>query len=112
MTMPHCDTLPTPVFEAPWHAQAFALAVHLNESGLFTWPEWVTQFSAALQEAGLARELNGGDDYFEIWLATIEAMMTAEGHVTATEVEHVKQGWERAYLATPHGQPVQLPEGV
>jgi len=27
---------PEPVFEAPWHAQVFALTVHLNEAG----PQW------------------------------------------------------------------------
>ena len=27
-------------FESPWHAEAFALAVHLNEKGHFTWVEW------------------------------------------------------------------------
>ena len=29
-----------PVFGAPWEAEAFALAVSLNERGLFTWKEW------------------------------------------------------------------------
>ena len=30
-----------PVFNQPWEAKAFALAVHLSEAGCFTWPEWV-----------------------------------------------------------------------
>jgi len=29
-----------PVFREPWEAEAFALAVSLNERGLFTWKEW------------------------------------------------------------------------
>ena len=29
-----------PVFHEPWEAEAFALAVSLNERGLFTWKEW------------------------------------------------------------------------
>ena len=30
-----------PVFNEPWEASAFALAVRLSEEGHFTWPEWV-----------------------------------------------------------------------
>jgi nitrile hydratase accessory protein len=102
---------PEPAFEAPWHAQAFALAVHLNESGRFTWPEWVERFSAALKEAGLSRELNGGDDYFTVWLATLERLMSDRGHTDPAEVARVREDWAEAYLSTPHGAPVHLPEG-
>ena len=28
---------PEQAFAAPWHAEAFALAVHLNEAGHFCW---------------------------------------------------------------------------
>ncbi len=103
---------PEPAFEAPWHAQAFALAVHLNESGLFTWPEWVERFSAGLRQAGLSRELNGGDDYFTVWLATLQRLMADQGHTDAGEVERIRQGWTEAYLSTPHGAPVHLPDDV
>jgi hypothetical protein len=34
-----------PVFNQPWEAKAFALAVRLSEAGHFTWPEWVRIFS-------------------------------------------------------------------
>ena len=30
----------SPVFRAPWQAQAFAMTLALYEKGLFTWPEW------------------------------------------------------------------------
>ena len=29
-----------PVFREPWEAQAFAMALHLYDRGLFKWPEW------------------------------------------------------------------------
>ena len=29
-----------PVFDEPWQAHAFAMAVSLHAQGLFTWPEW------------------------------------------------------------------------
>ena len=48
VTVPEIPGLPRdgegPVFEAPWQAQAFAMAVRLNERGLFSWPEWATRF--------------------------------------------------------------------
>lgn len=50
---------PEPVFEAPWHAQLFALTVHLNETGHFVWPDWADRFGATLRQHGLAGELNG-----------------------------------------------------
>ncbi len=102
---------PEPIFAAPWHAQAFALAVHLNEAGFFTWPEWVTRFSTGLAQAGLAQELDGGDDYFTVWLATLEGLMREQGHAGAEELAAMKEAWTRAYLATPHGTPVHLSAG-
>jgi len=63
---------PQPVFEEPWHAQLFALTVHLNETGHFAWPDWAARFSGTLMDHGLSGELDGGDDYFTAWLATLE----------------------------------------
>lgn len=100
---------PDPVFLEPWHAQVFALTVHLNEAGRFSWAEWVTQFSQTLRRHGLDRELDGGADYFNAWLETLEAILAAAGNASAQEVELVRRDWEEAYLATPHGDPVQLP---
>ena len=39
-----------PAFEMPWHAQLFALTVHLNELGRFEWLEWVESFSITLKK--------------------------------------------------------------
>ena len=30
----------SPVFNEPWQAQAFAMAVTLHEAGYFSWSEW------------------------------------------------------------------------
>ena len=35
---------PKKAFDAPWHAEVFALAVHLNVGGYFDWPEWAGRF--------------------------------------------------------------------
>lgn len=100
--------IPEPAFQNPWHAQLFALTVHLNETGLFTWPDWAAQFGATLKTHGLSRDLNGGDDYFAAWLETLETLLTARGHASADALRAARAAWEAAYLSTPHGSPVQL----
>lgn len=100
---------PEPVFEEPWHAQVFALTVHLNEAGHVRWRDWAARFSATLARHGLDRELNGGSDYFEAWLETLEGFLAETGRAEPGAVAEVKAAWEAAYLSTPHGAPVQLP---
>ena len=99
---------PEPVFAEPWHAQVFALTVHLNERGRFTWPEWTERFGATLAANGLARELDGGEDYFNAWLETLETLLADSGAADPKDAANMKQAWEQAYLNTPHGQPVRL----
>lgn len=97
-----------PAFSEPWHAQLFALTVHLNESGRFDWPDWAARFSATLARHGLTRDLDGGDDYFVAWLETLEELLAEQGAANSTEAALMREAWEAAYLATPHGQPVRL----
>ena len=98
----------TPVFEAPWHAQVFALTVHLNEAGLFAWTDWTVAFGETLARHGLSRELDGGDDYFNAWLETLERVLAGLELADPAQVDELRTAWEAAYLATPHGEPVKL----
>jgi nitrile hydratase accessory protein len=102
---------PDPVFAEPWHAQVFALTVHLNETGQLAWPDWADRFSKTLARHGLARDLDGGDDYFTAWLETLEAVLAETGAAPPDERADTRDAWERAYLSTPHGAPVHLPDG-
>ena len=102
------NSAPEPVFSEPWHAQVFALTVHLNEAGHFDWPGWAARFSQTLKSHGLVRDLDGGDDYFNAWLETLEALLAEQGKAAPDRVDEVRAAWEAAYLATPHGQPVHL----
>lgn len=99
---------PAPVFEQPWHAQLFALTVALNEAGEFAWPDWAERFSQTLTKHRLAKELNGGDDYFMAWLETLEGLLGESGAAMPDLVREVQSAWEEAYLTTPHGTPVRL----
>ena len=99
---------PEPAFDAPWHAQVFALTVHLNEAGHFAWTDWAARFGATLKRHGVDRELNGGEDYFAAWLETLEEILTEIGMAASADVDALRDAWETAYLSTPHGKPVQL----
>ena len=93
-----------PVFAEPWEAQAFAMAVKLNEAGIFTWKEWA---------AVLGAEIHGAPQrpYYESWLAALENLVEAKGVMTAPERLSRVDAWDRAARATPHGQPIVLSRG-
>lgn len=99
---------PEPAFDAPWHAQVFALTVHLNEAGHFVWADWAERFGATLVRHGLDKELNGGEDYFTAWLETLESYLAEIGMAAPADVADLRTAWEAAYLSTPHGAPVHL----
>lgn len=99
---------PEPVFAEPWHAQLFALTVHLNETGRFAWPDWAARFGATLLRHGLSRELDGGDDYFNAWLETLEGLLAEDDSAGVEEAAELAEAWRAAYLSTPHGAPVKL----
>lgn len=98
-------------FDDPWQAQIFALTLALSEAGHFTWPDWTQALGAALKERGANRPLDGGQDYFAAWLAALETLLARRGLALPAEVEATRAAWERAYLSTPHGQPVNLAAG-
>ena len=93
-----------PVFAEPWEAQAFAMAVKLNEAGVFGWGEWAETLGAELKAAP-ARP------YYESWLAALERLVTAKGVVSDDERQARVEAWDRAAKATPHGQPILLSRG-
>jgi nitrile hydratase accessory protein len=101
---------PEPTFEAPWHAQLFALTVHLNDAGHFAWTDWASRFGATLKAHGLKKELDGGEDYFNAWLETLEQLLSDLDLAETADLRTLKAAWTDAYLRTPHGSPVHLEE--
>ena len=97
-----------PVFEEPWEAQAFALAVELSQQGVFTWKEWVAALADEIQEARNAGHPDLGDTYYQHWTRALTRLVADKGVVTPNQLEERAERWRRAYLATPHGQPVEL----
>lgn len=75
------------VFEAPWQARAFGVAVALCESqGI----EWDAFRSRLIDEIGAWEREHGGDtegwDYYQRWLASLERLVLELGLVDGPEV--------------------------
>jgi len=100
----------SPVFDEPWQAQAFALAVRLAEAGCFSWPEWSAVLSQEIRSAQEHGEAEVG--YYDLWLRALERLCVEKGLVNAADMQRRKEQWRRAYLNTPHGQPIELSAGA
>lgn len=93
------------MFAEPWQAQAFALAVALHQRGLFTWSEWAAALSKEVASPDAADD---GSDYYQHWLAALEALLVTKGVAGPELIEALSSSWQRAAHATPHGQPIRL----
>lgn len=100
-----------PVFAEPWQAEAFALAVQLCEAGLFTRAEWASTLGAEIERAQRAGDPDLGDTYYHHWLRALERLVAVKGIVPPAAVDERTEAWRHAYLATPHGRPVELAAG-
>lgn len=99
-----------PVFAEPWQAQAFALAVHLVESGYFDRSEWAEALGEEIRAAQSRGDPDLGGTYYRHWLNALERLCAAKGLAPQADVLQRTEEWRRAYLDTPHGKPVVLPE--
>jgi nitrile hydratase accessory protein len=97
-----------PVFPTPCAARAYALAVALNERGIFTWSEWSEALGpkVAVITRGRAGE---AEAYWEAWLAALEDILGRKQVAARTDLLGLKEAWREAAERTPHGQPIELP---
>ena len=112
MTLNDLPTLPRdkegPVFNEPWEAQAFALAVRLSDVGYFTWPDWVAILSQEIRAAQERGDSDLGNTYYQHWLNALERICAETQLVSREAMRERQEEWRRAYLNTPHGQPIEL----
>jgi len=99
-----------PVFRAPWEAHAFAMALALNEKGLFAWSEWSAMLGEEIKKAQAAGDPDTGETYYLHWLATLERMVATKGATSSQTLAEHFHAWEKAMHRTPHGKPIELKE--
>lgn len=88
-----------PVFDEPWQASAFAMAVALQDTGTLDRQEFAETLGA---------ELEDGLPYWDAWLAALESLLARHGLAGSDAVDDRAAAWRRAAAATPHGAPVTL----
>jgi nitrile hydratase accessory protein len=97
-----------PVFKEPWEAQAFAMAVSLQQRGLFTWGEWAGLLGEEIKKAQAAGDADTGETYYQHWLATLERIVALKGLTDTAALARTRHAWEHAAARTPHGTPIEL----
>ena len=102
-----CD-VEGPIFAEPWQAQAFAMTVALHQSGLFSWSEWAEALSREIKQAQAEGDPDRGDTYYDHWLKALEKLVIAKGVADEELLSALRDAWDRAADATPHGQPILL----
>lgn len=83
--MPHPEPIPGQpqadgelVFAAPWQARTFAMAVQLNQSGLFEWKEWAAHLSSNIAEYEQHNAIENSDTYYRLWQQTLEQIVAGK----------------------------------
>jgi nitrile hydratase accessory protein len=97
-----------PVFQEPWEAQAFAMALALHELGLFTWNEWAATLADEIKAAQAAGDPDSGDTYYRHWLNALERLVAEKKVATGDALARYRQAWRHAAERTPHGTPITL----
>lgn len=98
----------SPVFQAPWEAEAFAMVLALHEGGLFSWSEWASTLAGAISRAQQAGDPDLGDTYYLHWLNALELMILSKGVSEPEQLEQLGLAWQQAATNTPHGEPIEL----
>ena len=101
-SMPNCYS-ENLVFEAPWEASVFALAVQLSEKGLFTWVDWTKALGDEFRDEGSGKN----DHYYHYWCNALQKILIESRVVSRKEVYDRTEAWREAYRRTPHGSPVE-----
>ena len=99
------------VFDAAWQVQALGLADCLVHAGVISASQWAEALGEALRNAVRAQAPDDRETYYNVVISALEALLQRSRVVAAREVAARKAQWERAYLNTPHGQPVELRAG-
>lgn len=97
-----------PVFAEPWQAQAFAMALTLQQRGVFTWNEWADELGYQIKAAIADGDPDDGTTYYRHWLATLERLVARKGIASPEALDRYYRAWDQAADRTPHGHTIEL----
>lgn len=97
-----------PVFAEPWQAQAFAMALTLQQRGVFTWNEWADELGLQIKSAIAQGDPDDGSTYYRHWLSTLERLVACKGIASPETLDRYYQAWDHAAGRTAHGQMIEL----
>lgn len=101
------DASEEPRFAAPWEASAFAMRIHLAETGALD-PAAFSKFLG--EEMERAHDPADGTAYFA---AFVRALERAVSHIASEDaLRSEAQVWRRAAQNTPHGAPIEREAGL
>ena len=72
------------VFQAPWEARAFGLAVALNEKDLYKWREFSSQLAS---EIATAEQNNNPSSYYARWVASLGELLIDRGLISREQLD-------------------------
>lgn len=99
---------PDPVFVEPWEAHVFALVVAMQDAGVFTAGEWASALGESIRiRPTLSNPILETSTYGP-WIPALEDLLVARGLTSGGMLEILKQLWNEAALAAPHGAPIIL----
>ena len=101
-----------PVFDEAWQAQVLALAYGLADRGVFSPAEWSETLGAELRKADAAGKPDDQHTYYAAALAALESLLERQEAIPEQLLDARVEEWRRAYLNTPHGEPVELAAGL
>lgn len=97
-----------PVFDEAWQAQLLAMVDQMMSAGVFSNSQWSASLGKNLKDAEVAGMADDIDTYYAAVLKTFETLLAQSTEVSSDIITDKQQAWKRAYLSTPHGQPVIL----
>jgi nitrile hydratase accessory protein len=97
-----------PVFAEPWHAEVLGIANTLSRSGMFSVSEWAATLGAEIRRLAASGEPDTEETYYRAALGALERLVGEKSPATGGSLHDRVEAWRRAYLNTPHGQPVTL----
>ena len=72
------------VFQAPWEARAFGLAVALNEQDFYEWREFSAELAATI---AAAEQNNDPSNYYARWVTSLEELIIAQGLISREQLD-------------------------